>query len=420
LESRREQLAAIADHNLRMLDAQSGKELAVFIGHRNLVTSVAWSPDGKRLATGSRDNTARVWEVHSNESIVLETDLEINHLAWSPDGKRLTAGFWGGRPTPMVWDAKSGRELQPLRAFSGLVSCSDLSKDGKRLAVCILHGPAIKVLYAESGREILTIGGIRVLIYTVAWSPDGKRLAAGNNDNATVWDAKTGKALMTLSGITCRSQPVGFISSPPGRVTGLAWSPDGKRLAVRSSERAASVWNVETGKVLLNLDCDNDDPYTGSSLAWSPDGRRLVIGEADGVARVWDMATGKVLLKLSENPYPYAIASVAWSPDGKRLASGSSDNKTKVWDADTGEKLLTLSGQESGVISVAWSPDGKRLASASQDGTIRVYAMDIHDLMALARERVTAHPSEEGCKEYLHVNACPPFPSLPISETAKR
>jgi WD40 repeat protein len=84
-----------------------------------------------------------------------------------------------------------------------------------------------------------------------------------------------------------------------------------------------------------------------------------------------------------------------------------------VWDAGTGRGLLTLSGHSGEVKSVAWSPDGKRLASASNDGTVQVYAMDIHDLMALARERVTAYPSEEGCKKHLHVDMCPPVPELP-------
>jgi len=90
-----------------------------------------------------------------------------------------------------------------------------------------------------------------------------------------------------------------------------------------------------------------------------------------------------------------------WRPDGKRLATASDDTTAKAWDAESGKELLTLGGHSGAVFSVAWSPDGKRLASASDDRTVQVYAMEIRDLMALARERV--HPSEEGCKKYLHV-----------------
>jgi WD40 repeat protein len=144
-----------------------------------------------------------------------------------------------------------------------------------------------------------------------------------------------------------------------------------------SENSLVEMWDVTSGKKLLTLSSGGDSIFTA---AWSPDGRRL--------------------------------ATVAWSSVGKYLAAIGDDDRTRVWDAQTGEGLLTLSGHSDSVSSVAWSPDGKRLATGSDDRTVQIYAMDIRDLIALARQRVTAHPSEEGCKKYLNMDKCPPVPVL--------
>jgi WD40 repeat protein len=147
-----------------------------------------------------------------------------------------------------------------------------------------------------------------------------------------------------------------------------------------------------------------------SSVAWNSDGKRLATGSADGTAKVWDTVTGQELFTLTG--HTDAVTSVAWNPDGRRLATGSRDKTAKVSNAGTGEELFTISGYKFYVDGVAWSPDGKWLAIARYDGVVDVDAVDIRDLMALARERVTAHPSEEGCKRYLHTDKCQPVPRL--------
>ena len=230
------------------------------------------------------------------------------------------------------------------------------------------------------------------------------------------------------------------------RSISVAWSPDGKRLATGSRDDTAKVWDAETGKELLTLS-GHEDSVT--SVAWSPDGKRLATGSWDDTAKVWDAETGKELLTL--NGHRDAVSSVAWSPDGKRLATGSEDNTAKVWDAATGRELLTLKGHRvrftawpgarmgsgwrrgvgttpprcgrrrqgrncspsratRGVSSVAWSPDGKRLATAGDDGIVQVYAMDVDLLMSLARSRVTRNLTLEECRKYLHLDEVPPVP----------
>ncbi len=122
----------------------------------------------------------------------------------------------------------------------------------------------------------------------------------------------------------------------------------------------------------------------------------------DQTAKVWDAATGKEVLTLSG--HHDLVLSVAWSPDGQRLATASYDHTAKVWEAATGKEVLTLSGHSGAAYAVAWSSGGKYLATASDDGTVQVYAMDIKSLVDLARQRVTAFPSVDGCKKYLHAD----------------
>ena len=421
------------DNTAKVWDAVTGKELLTLSSHSGTVWSVAWSPDGERLATGSDDKTAKVWDAGTGEELLILKGhyLGVNSVAWSPDGKRLATGSSADN-TAKVWDATMGRELLTLSGHSGTVHSVAWSPDGKRLATGSEDKTA-KVWDATTGMELLTLSGHSRDVESVAWSPDGKRLATGSLDGtAKVWDADTGKELLTLSGHS-------------GTVHSVAWSPDGKRLATGSEDKTAKVWDVTTGKELLTLSGHSFvysvawspdgkrlatgtldatakvwDAVTGTvilsghsdyvhSVAWSPDGKRLATGRSGNTAEVSDAATGKELLTLSG--HTESVVGVAWSPDGKRLATGSDDKTAKVWDATTGKELLTLSGHSGFVESVAWSPDGKRLATGSNDKTVQVYAMDIHELMGLARERVTAHPSSENCQIYLH-SACPPFPKL--------
>jgi WD40 repeat protein len=145
-------------------------------------------------------------------------------------------------------------------------------------------------------------------------------------------------------------------------------------------------------------------------VAFSPDGKRLATASDDNTAKVWDAFTGRELLTL--RGHSYHVRGVAFSPNGKYLATASNDDTTRVWDAATGQALLTLHGHKGFVWGVAYSPDGKRLATASEDGTVQVYAIDIHELLKLARSRVTRDLTPEECKRYFQSETCPPLPKL--------
>jgi eukaryotic-like serine/threonine-protein kinase len=361
-------------------------EQRTFIGHRAGLLSVAWSPDGQRLATGSVDGTARVWQASGGrELLTLWGHMGyVRSVAWSPDGTRLATASEDA--TAKVWDTADGRELLILSGHTGPVYSLTWSPDGTRLATASEDGTA-KVWDGARGRELLTLKGrtgppISVDhwspsgvwsaawspsgVWSVAWSPDGARLATGNTDGTgRVWDAAGGRELFTLRGHA-------------GGVYCVSWSPDGQRLATGSWDGTAKEWDAAGGRGLLTL----LGPTSGvSSVAWSPDGKQVATASGDGTAKVWDAAGGRELLTLrghaspvkDEHWSPGPFSSVAWSPDGKQVATASGDGRAKVWDAAGGRELLTLRGHAGGVWSVCWSPDGQRLVTASGDGTARVW-----------------------------------------------
>jgi WD40 repeat protein len=324
-------------------------------GHDGPVSSVAWSPDGKRLATASYDKTGKVWDVASGQEVLtlIGQNEDLSSMAWSPNGKLLATASYD--KTGKVWDAASGQEVITLRGHNGPVYSVAWSPDGTRLATASTDATA-KVWDAASGQEVLTLRGHVAYVNSVAWSPDGKQLATASDDHtAKVWDAASGREMLTLRGHS-------------SRVTSVAWSPDGKQLATASQDATTKVWDAASGQEVLILHGHNPSV---TSVAWSPDGKQLATASDDRTAKLWDATSGREVLTLRGHNGP--VYSVAWSSDGKRLATASDDHTAKLWDTASGREVLTLRGHNGPVNSVAWSPDGKQLATASSDHTAKVW-----------------------------------------------
>jgi WD40 repeat protein len=346
---------ASRDQTARVWNAQSGEMLQEFKGHRGVVTGVAFSPDGLRLATASHDQTARVWNARSGEMLQEFKGHagEVTSVAFSPGGLRLATG--SRDQTARVWDARSGEKLVECEGHLDSVTSVAFSPDGLRLATASQDQPA-SVWDARTGEKLIECKGRTSPGTSVAFSPDGLRLATGSWDQtARVWDARTGEKLVECKG------HAHFVWS-------VAFSHDGLRLATASMDQTARVWDARTGEKLLEC---KGHASSVLGVAFSPDDLRLATASMDQTARVWDARMGDKVLECQG--HKGRVTSVAFSSDGLRLATGSEDRTARVWDARTGEKLVECQGHTGQVTSVAFSPDGLRLATGSIDQTARAW-----------------------------------------------
>jgi len=339
------------DRTVKVWDAASGKELLTLKGHKSNINSVAFSPDGRRIVTGSNDPTAKVWDAASGTNLLTlkgHTN-DVGPVAFSPDGQRIVTGSMDR--TARVWDAGSGRELLILNGHSNTVNSASFSADGKWI-VTASDDDTAKVWDAASGHELRTLRTGSPVNWA-AFSPDGRRIVAGLEDGtAKVWDAASDNPLLTL-----RAHSTDIFS--------VAFSPDGQRIVTGSGDKTAKVWDAASGQELRTL---RGHTARVTSVAFSPDGQRIVTASFDQTAKVWDAAIGKEPLTLKG--HTNWIKTVRFSPDGKRIATSSSDGSAKVWEVASGKVLLTLERHRGTINGLAFSPDGRRIVVGSRDGTV--------------------------------------------------
>ncbi|MEH2250404.1 protein kinase domain-containing protein [Nostoc sp.] len=284
-----------------------------FTGHTDWVSSLAISPYGQTLVSGSGDRSIKIWNLQTSglkTTLSLHTDA-VNSVVISPDGKTLVSG----------------------------------SKDG-----------TIKICNLEDGSLKNTLTGHKDAVNSVAINPDGETLVSGSADKTIkIWNLQTGKLKNTLTGHT-------------KSVWRVALSQDGKTLVSGSYDNTIKIWNLQTGELKNTLTGHTDLVY---AVAISPDGQTLVSGSADKTIKIWNLQTGE--LKNTLNWHKYGVTSLAISPDGQTLVSGSFDNSIKIWNLQTGELKNTLTGHTDLVYAVAISPDGQTLVSGSKDNTIKMW-----------------------------------------------
>ncbi|OQD75267.1 hypothetical protein PENANT_c158G06719 [Penicillium antarcticum] len=343
------------DNTVRLWDPATGVLVQTLEGHSHSVLSVTFSPDGQLLASGSQDNTIRLWDPATGElTQMLEGHSDsVWSVAFSPDGRLLASG--SGDSTVRLWDPAIGAFTQTLEGHSDSVWSVAFSPDDRLLASGSKDN-SIRLWDPATGELTQILEGHSDSVQSVAFSPDSRLLASGSKDNSIrLWDPATGTLAQMLDDYS-------------DSVWSVAFSPDGRLLASGSSNNTVQLWDPATGELTQMLEGHS---YLVQSVAFSLDGRLLASGSGDSTVRLWDPAIGAFTQTLEG--HSDSVWSVAFSPDGRLLASGSIDNTVRLWDPATGAIAQTLGGHSDSVLSVTFSPDGRLLASGSMDDTVRLW-----------------------------------------------
>jgi WD40 repeat protein/transcriptional regulator with XRE-family HTH domain len=360
-----------ADTTVRLWDVNTGGLIHVLKGHSAEVGGLAFSPDGTLLLTSSEDGMLIIWDVETGELLRDLPDFTVYKVDFSPDGTRVAAATFSGL---QVWTyTPDSAELITFEGSQAILTIPDgssgiFSPDGKQLAALsfgVAGGNAIKVQDAVTSEELLTLIGHTDWIAGLAFSPDGKRLASTSLDGTVrIWSLSPGEETVAVSG--------------PGASYGtrVVYSPNGQEFATNGGDGTATIWNAKTGEPRLILTGHDIEVM---NIAFSPDGTRFATGSLDGTTIIWDAASGKKLLTLSG--HEDAVRDITFSPDGSLIATGGFDLTARVWDGMTGKELLKITSHEGIVPGVAFSPDGTRLATASTDGTSKIWDVKTGELL---------------------------------------
>lgn len=350
-------LAAGSDTVVWLWDAAGPANLRGLRGHDDVVTAVSFSPDGQRLASTSNDGTVRVWVISGDDPplVLRGNDGFASSVAFSPDGRRVATGY--AISTIRVWNTTSADDPLILRGHTAEAFGVAFSPDGQRLASASGDG-TVRLWDAAYAGHPLILRGSEKAVWSVSVSRDGQRIASAGEDGVVrVW----------------RNPPHGeplVLHGHDGEILQVALSPDGKRVASAGSDRTVRVWDTDgiDAPVVLRGHTAKVD-----SVAMSPDGHRVASGGGDGTVRIWNSTGHGTPVVLSGHHGP--VSYVAFSPDGQRISSGSNDGTVRIWNASGQGVPVVLNPQPPRrVWALAFSPDGQRLASSSgDDGGIRLW-----------------------------------------------
>lgn len=359
-----------AGRDVRVLESDSGAEVAVLSEQRGLVSDVAFAPDGRSIAAAYRDGSALIWDIAARRLVAaVDSQAPASRLAFSPDGRRIAVG--GSDGSVRVWDAASGDDRARIRTDRSSFDMATFSPDGRTITA--LNGGELRSWDVATGRlKAIRVMPDREMPWIVDYAPDGRSVAmAGAAVGTTrIWDPTAGRMQRVLRGHA-------------GAVQALKFSPDGTAIATAGDDRTIRMWDASNGRPGVVL---GGHEAAVSGLAFHPGGRYLASGGVDAPLRIWDAATGR-LVRLWD-AHPGGALPLAFSPDGRTLATvGWRDGEVRIWDAASGRRLFVLRSDKGGVDRLCYAPDGSRIVTADSGGTLKFWdARNGRELLAIPGE----------------------------------
>jgi RNA polymerase sigma factor (sigma-70 family) len=337
--------------------------------HGSPVTSVAWSPDGKLVATGSWDNYVRIWDPATGKLVrdILPRDGWVWAVAFSPDGKLLASAGDQRSKRVSLWDVETGKLVRTLEGHGNQIRGLAYAPDGKTIATSAFDG-TVRLWEAATGKELRQIAvGPQTTLYSVVFSPDGQHLAViDGGDSVRLFEAENGKPAGTLDAV-----------GGAAMLRSAAYSKDGKQVIAGAEGGNVRVWDVASARQVHQV---RGRATPALSVAFSPDGKAFAAGYGDwqdgrrdtltGEIVLWDAVTGKGLRRIGKGTAP--VQAIAFSPSGKSLAAVTLNSSVLLWDPATGKPLIGANAHQAGVKSATFV-GGRTLVTAGYDHTVRAW-----------------------------------------------
>ncbi|KAI0751888.1 WD40-repeat-containing domain protein [Daedaleopsis nitida] len=340
-------------------DDEQATQPVILQEHTGGVTCVAFSPDGRYIASGSEDMSIILRD--GNDGSVIATlanhEESVWTLAFSPDSKRLASGSSDG--FALIWDVEQRSVVAVLDRHNGVVQTIAYSPDGTKIVTSSVDF-TVRLWDANTGELLHKMEDHRAVVMSAVFSPDGRWIAScGADYTAKIWDAETGQLHRSLE-------------EHAGVVWSVAFSPDSRRVVTGSDDTTSRIWNAETGDELVILR-EHHGPVWSVSFSPDPEGKYVMSASNDATIKICDSYSGERVHAFDR--HDTLVNAAVFSPDGEYVASSAGDNAVMVWNTKTGVSLPQMTGHLDKVTGLQFSPKSNRVVSCSDDGTVRIWTI---------------------------------------------